>query len=176
MGQAQVPLRQSWPAAQAWPHAPQSCGSLLVSTHAAPHEVSPAAQAHMPPVHVSVPPQAWPQPPQFCGSVDVFTQLCPHRVKPAVHMPTQVPISQSGIVAPQTCPHMPQLDGSLASDRQIPLQSVVPSGQAQAPPAHVSPEAQAWPHAPQFCGSVAVATHACPHGVVPGAVHEQAPP
>jgi len=46
------PTLHTWPAAQAFPHAPQLAGSLAVSVHAPPlHATPPFAHAHAPPWH-----------------------------------------------------------------------------------------------------------------------------
>jgi hypothetical protein len=42
---------------------------------------------------------------------------------------------------------------------QTPLHACSPPGQAQVPLVHEAPNAHAWPHAPQFCGSVWVLMH-----------------
>src|SRR5688572_18877168 len=62
----QVPPRQTEPAAQACPQAPQWAASELVSTHPPPQAVLPPAQVSTQlPLTQAVPaPQGWLQPPQ----------------------------------------------------------------------------------------------------------------
>jgi hypothetical protein len=60
----------------------------------------------------------------------------------------------------QALPQVPQLFGSLVSERHCPLQLEVSAGQAHAPLLHASPPVHARPHFPQFSGSVPVKTQA----------------
>jgi hypothetical protein len=68
----------------------------------------------------------------------------------------------------QASPHLPQLLGSLSSERHCPSQLEVSGGQAQAPFAQASPLVQASPHLPQLSGSVPVSTQVRPQVVWPG--------
>jgi hypothetical protein len=64
------------------------------------------------------------------------------------------------VVPAQARPHIPQLFGSLASERHCPLQLDVPAGQAQTPLLQASPPLHARPHLPQLSGSVLLMTQA----------------
>ena len=55
------------------PHAPQFDGSVVVSTHAPPHDSRFPGQPHTPLVQAAPGAQALPHAPQFCGSFLVFT-------------------------------------------------------------------------------------------------------
>ena len=113
--------------------------------------------------------QAWPQEPQ---SAAVVLRLVSQPLlatpsqfpKPAVQDTTvQALDTQPSVVtlaSAQTCPHEPQLAGSLAVLAQkavAPLPQVT-SGDAhvvpQTPPEHTWPVAQAWPQAPQLLPSI----------------------
>lgn len=71
---------------------------------------------------------------------------------------------------------MPQLFGSLVSERHCPLQLDVPTGHAQAPLLQASPPVQARPHLPQLSGSVLVMTQLCPQLVWPAPEQVQLDP
>jgi hypothetical protein len=86
---AQVPAVQTWPAAQALPHAPQSALSLARSTQTPVQAVWPAGQVQAPFAHVAPMPQVLPHPPQLAGSVFVFVQRPRQAVSPIVHEPAQ---------------------------------------------------------------------------------------
>jgi hypothetical protein len=79
------------------PQAPQFWSSVCVSTQAAPHCVSPAAQlvTHLPAEQASVLPQAVAQSPQWVGSLWVSTQAPEQFVLPPEHESEQLPLSQT---------------------------------------------------------------------------------
>jgi len=83
-----------------------------------------------------------------------FTQLNPQATSGALHVSTHEPLWQNGAIVPQGAPHLPQLLGSLASDRHTPSHSAVPTGHAHEPLLHVCPLAQMSSHLPQFFGSL----------------------
>ena len=58
---------------------------------------------------------------------------------------------------------------------QAPLHSVWFVGHAQVAPVQEAPVAQAWPHDPQFAGSVASDVHDFPHANMPAVHGWQAP-
>jgi hypothetical protein len=62
-----VPLTQDWPAAHAWPHAPQLCTSETSVTHAPAQFTSPAAHrtVQWPLLHTLPAAQRWPHLPQL---------------------------------------------------------------------------------------------------------------
>ena len=64
------------------PQRPQLVASVRVFTHAPPHEVCPAGQAHAPFMQVSPPEHDLPQAPQLVLSVRVFTHAPPQAVWP----------------------------------------------------------------------------------------------
>jgi hypothetical protein len=73
--------------------------------------------------------------------------------------------------ASQTIPHPPQSRGLVSICTHDWPQATLPVGQApavQTPPAHREPDAQAFPHVPQFAPSVAVSTQAPVQFVSPG--------
>jgi hypothetical protein len=74
-------------------HDPQCEGSVLVSTHADPHNVVPPAQlsAHAPPLQTSPDAHGVPHPPQFAGSVVVSTHFVPHFVVPPAQLSAHLP-------------------------------------------------------------------------------------
>lgn len=82
---AQVPLKQTWPAAQDAPQEPQCCTSLLVSTQVPLQFVAPAAQAQLPSVQLAPPEQVVPHAPQLEALVCRLTHAPPHAVVPAAH-------------------------------------------------------------------------------------------
>jgi hypothetical protein len=128
----------------------------------------------LPPVHVL------PQPPQLLLSVCVSTHALPQRLRLPQLVPHDVP-SQVALPpvgtghAEHEVPHEP-VDVLL---EQVPLQSCVPLGQAQALLWQVLPPLHAALHAPQFALLLARSTHEPPHGVMPGAqpeAHAKLPP
>lgn len=161
-------------AGQVLPHAPQFVSLVEVLTQAlAPlQKTVPEEHPHAPLVHSSVAGQACPHPPQFAGSVCVLMQFAPHVVSPAPEQ-VHVPAEQS-CPCGQTTPHAPQSFESDASSQTPP--HVTPLGHTQAPATHVCAALQEFPQAPQFDGSVWVATHARPQGVVPLWRQAQLPP
>jgi hypothetical protein len=80
----------------------------------------------------------------------------------AVQVLTQASVWQNGVEPAHARPHLPQLFGSLSSDRHCPSQLEVSGGQEHAPFVHAWPPAHASPHVPQFNGSVPTKTHAWP--------------
>jgi hypothetical protein len=175
----QLPMTHVWPAPQAMPQPPQSCGFESTLTHALPQHSSPPGQ----PVvwHVAVwqtpatqnepAPQTSPQKPQLFGSVRVFTSQPSdstwlQSAKPGLQ-PTMEQALATQPTAPfgtgwQTLPQVPQLSGSLwvlaqSAPQQLSLPGQAlptPQGPTHWPPEHVSPPGQALPQVPQFCGSV----------------------
>ena len=121
-------------------------------------------------------PQASPQPPQLAESVSTFTQLRPQATLVPVHRLTQASAWQNGVVPEQASPHLPQLFGSLSSERHWPLQLEVSVGQVQAAFVHAWPPPQVAPHLPQLSGSVPVTTQAEPQLVWPDPEQTQLEP
>lgn len=68
----------------------------------------------------------------------------------------------------QAFPHAPQFWESQVRFRQVPLQSVIPTGQTQAPPPHTLPGGQTLPQLPQFCRLVWTLVQTPPHMRLPG--------
>jgi hypothetical protein len=110
------------------PQEPQFCGSLVVSTHAPPHDVSPGAQTQLPPLHASVEPQDFPQPPQSCAFVCVSTHAPLQLVSAGSHDAPQAPRSHTCPLE-HDAPHAPQLVGSDCRSAQTPLQVTWPMEQ-----------------------------------------------
>jgi hypothetical protein len=86
----------------------------------------------------------------------VLMQPLPQCMSPLVQV--QVPAVQI-IPLPQTCPHAPQLFGSLWSGMHAPLQYAWPAGQVHAPAMQVDPPPQTVLHEPQFALSLVKSTH-----------------
>jgi hypothetical protein len=76
---------------------------------------------------------------------------------------------------PQALPHVPQWRGERFKSAHVPLQSVWPVGQLQAPILQIRPAAHALPHAPQFDESALVSRQRPLHIDCP-AGHAQEPP
>ena len=160
------------PAPHAWAQLPQFAASVCVFTHAPLHDVRPVGHVHAPAVHVDPVPQAVVQLPQWAASVCVSTHAPPHDVWPVGH--TQRPAVQRWPME-HAVVHTPQC---ALSDVRSTHTCIVPSAHAvrgaaqelvHAPPLHDSPDAQAWPQAPQLPRSLVVSTHAvtqraCPDG------------
>jgi hypothetical protein len=89
----------------------------------------------------------------------------PHRTKPIGHDVWQVPFEQMP-VAPHEVPQVPQFDGSVVRLTQVPLQSVRPGAQVQAPLTQ-EPRPHEVPQAPQFAESLWVLTQRPLHTVLP---------
>jgi len=79
-----VPRMHTWPAAQAWPHAPQLAVSERMSEQAPGQVRSPGAHEHAPLLQVCPLVQTLPQRPQLMTSVCVFTS------QPSAGMPLQL--------------------------------------------------------------------------------------
>ena len=62
----------------------------------------------------------------------------------------------------QTCPHPPQLLGSLLGLTQAPLQMISLAGQLHTPLWQLAPVGHTWPHMPQLLGSLDVLVQALP--------------
>ena len=126
----------------------------------------PAGQVHDPCTHVVPWAQAWPQDPQLAGSVPVSTQALPQAVVPGAvqeHLPpAQVSAAEQAVV------QLPQWSWSVWGSTQAVPQLVSPTAQAarQVPFEHASPEAQAFPQAPQLAASVSRLVQAPLHDVV----------
>jgi hypothetical protein len=89
----------------------------------------------------------------------------PQRTKPIGHDVWQVPLEQMP-VAPHEVPQVPQLAGSMVRLTQMPLHSVRPGAQAQAPLTQ-EPSPHEVPQLPQFAGSFCVLTQRPLHSVLP---------
>jgi len=68
-------VTQLWPAAQAFPQAPQLLASVWALTQLPEQSVYPVAQTHAPLLHTKLGPQACPHPPQLLTSPCMFTQV-----------------------------------------------------------------------------------------------------
>lgn len=111
--------------------------------------------------------QAVPQAPQFWVSPETLRHRLWQATYPLSQVKPQVPVEQVAVPfagTPQAAPQVEQSSGSEPRDVHLPLQLVWPAGQVavQIPAEHTSPAAQAFPQAPQFCGSEASATQLCP--------------
>jgi hypothetical protein len=132
---AQAPAEQTGAgAAQAWAHAPQFAGSLLMLAQVVPHTMLGAAQAptQCPDTQVALAPHAVPHPPQFEGSVATSTHAPPQPIAVPGQVATQLPAAQLGVAPPQAWPHDPQFLGSLDTVAHTPEQLVC--AVAHAPP------------------------------------------
>src|SRR5579863_193431 len=114
-----VPALQTWPAPQAFPHAPQSAALLVRSTQTPLHAVCPAGQAQAPFAQMAPMPHVAPQAPQFAGSVFVFVQRPRQAVSPMVQLPAQWAALHTW-PALHTLPHAPQSFGLLATSTHTP--------------------------------------------------------
>jgi len=105
----------------------------------------------MPPMQATPEAQTFPQKPQLFGSLPVFTLQPipakrspkispssrgsgPHQLQPGLQVrTTQKPLEQplTAFGRAQTCPHVPQLCGSVVIATQVVPQSTVPVGQVQ---------------------------------------------
>jgi hypothetical protein len=160
---------------QALSHAPQWAALVATSTHEPSHN-EPWPQAHAPFVQTAPGTQTVPQAPQFWGSVVRSVQAAPHVVNPEAQLVAHRPPAQTCPGA-QGAPQAPQLAASLPMFTHRPLQSVVPTGQTQAPDEHCFAPLQDAPHAPQFCESLERSTQAPVHtlsGAGQAALHEPA--
>jgi hypothetical protein len=87
---------------QAFPHAPQFCGSEAREWQKPPQSWVPSGQVHEPWTQVVPWAQAWPHAPQFWGSVAVSTQAPAQPVVPGavqVHLPpAQVSAAEQAVV------------------------------------------------------------------------------
>jgi hypothetical protein len=157
----QVPLEQTWPAAQRLPQVPQLVVLVSRSTQVVippmPMPVQavspagqPAAQAPLTQVWAAV--QRLPQEPQFRASLPVSVQIPLQLVSPPPQ--AQAPFVQLAPV-PHTVPQAPQSLGSLVRSTHALEQLVSPDAQlvVQAPLEQTWPVAQASPQPPQFEGS-----------------------
>jgi hypothetical protein len=131
--QTQAPAVQVWPVPQVLPQVPQFFASVLASVQAPLQAVCPAVlQAQALFVHNNPAPQALPHLPQFWPSVAMFTQLVPHWVSPVAQVEPQAPCEQT-CVEVQVVVQLPQCAPSDFVSMHMPLQSVSPSWQTQAP-------------------------------------------
>jgi hypothetical protein len=107
-----VPVEQTSPVAQAWPHVPQFAALVDVFTHVPPHDVIPVGQAHAPLTHCIPPEHTVLHAPQLFGSIATSVQRVPQRRCPVGHIVVQVPPMQ---ICPgmQALPHVPQFSGSV---------------------------------------------------------------
>jgi hypothetical protein len=142
-------LSHTWPAAHAFPQAPQLDVSLVVSVQALPQQESPAAQhtplhvmpahpPHTPLLHVWPVRHAFPQVPQLLGSVFRFLQVFPlQSVRPVAHAQLWPPALQHAAFEhePQgPLPHAPQLFLSVwRSEQPLPAQYAAPLVHAHRP-------------------------------------------
>ncbi len=92
----QLPLLQTWLAAQALPHLPQSIVLLAKLTHWPEQLMVPDGHLQAPPEQNDPPEQASPQPPQLLLSFCRSTQDLPHAVKLVAHCPEQTPVLHTG--------------------------------------------------------------------------------
>jgi hypothetical protein len=81
-------------------------------------------------------------------------------VIPVGQVAWHLPDPQVGETPPQAVLHAPQFFGSVSVSMHVPLQSVVPVGQPQAPFTHALPPVQVMPQVPQFLGSDFLSTQA----------------
>jgi hypothetical protein len=180
------PEHSGVPPLHAWPHIPQWLASFVVLTQAPAHKENP-------PLHVKLQTlatqagrafamlvvQALLHEPQFVVSLVVSTQVLPHRVgvaagQPAIHayVPESPPaLEQVGLPASHVLPQRPQLSAFVKSTHAPlhwlypPLHANVHPASAHAGCAWAMLVVQAWPHAPQWFGSVVSSTHVPPHCV-----------
>ncbi len=141
------------------PQPPQLSGSLVVRVHTPAQLLSPAAQAHMPPVQLWPDEQVIAQPPQLPELDLVSTQAPPQLVRPGPQAAWQAPPEQTWPAA-QLVPQAPQLRGSLARTTHCAgePQATVPAAQPQVPLPHTMPPVQEAPQAPQLLSSDFVST------------------
>lgn len=98
----------------------------------------------------------------------VSTQEAPQSVVPPGHLLTHLPTLHTWPLA-QGLSQPPQLAGFLSVSMQAEPQSAKPCWQLEPhwPAMHVATPlagaSQAWPHLPQFCGSVSSREQAAPH-------------
>jgi hypothetical protein len=169
----QAPSEHVVPRPQPIPQPPQLALSFCGFTHVAPQRRSPAAQAHMPPLHVAPFGHWTPHALQLSVLLVVSTQLLLQSVSPAPHDSEHTPFEHTS-PAGQTFPHAPQLAGSLCVWMQTLLQRV-PFWHWQTPAWHVVPAAHRALQPPQFALFVARSRQSPAHCVVPP-VHWQLPP
>lgn len=157
----------------ATPQSPQFCASLVVSTQAPPHGVSPLGHPQEPAVQTWPPVQGAPAPqphalavqvslvslqtlshaPQFCASRAVSTQT-PWQPSPVgIGRQMQVWLMHMAPVE-HLLPQPPQLAVSTSRSAHTPPQtSGTAPGQTQVPEVHAPPGAHALPQAPQLAMS-----------------------
>jgi hypothetical protein len=112
------------------------------------------------------------QAPQLSTSLLVFTQALLQLVVPAPHDTVHAPPEQSGVVAAQTVPHIPQFSGSVWVGVQTPPHRSPWLGHAHWPFTHCVPPVQRVPQRPQFVLSMVESTHPAGHAKrVPGQTH-----
>jgi hypothetical protein len=113
---------------QLLPQAPQCAMSVLRLTHCPLHGLSPAGHPQTPPEHCWPPVHAVAHESQCIGSVWKFAhallQLVSMGPESVVHVCTQAPLKQLGVVAEQLFPQVPQFSGSVFVLVQTPLQAV----------------------------------------------------
>ncbi len=118
----QPPLLQTWLAAQALPHMPQSIVLLARLTHWPEQLTVPEGHLQAPPEHEAPPVHVSPQPPQLLLSFCTSTQDFPHAVKLVAHCAEQTPVLHTGWLAPHAVAQPPQLFGSVCSFTHEPEQ------------------------------------------------------
>lgn len=182
--------------AQARPQAPQWALSVATSRQVPEQFERPAGHTHAPPaphapptgaVHaplvegsalhaVALPsqivvPVVWQPPvPADVHAPPVTRHVPPQEVWPLGHAPTQAPIAHDAVPPAGAAHAVPQDPQWLTSDctaRQTPPQRSWPGGQAQIPPAQVSPAAHARPQPPQFASSLCRSRQDTPHALCP---------
>ena len=166
--------RDTWFAPHVWPHAPQFCKSLAVSTQAPWHEV-PRRHTQAPSLQVAPFLHTTPHAPQFVESEGNGTHAPAHGVSPAAQEVEHDPMSQTSFRA-QLVPQAPQWAIFERSSTQAPPQDAWPSGHVHTPPLQIWSAAQATPQAPQLAGSLVVDLHSDPQRVVPSAQPRAAQP
>jgi hypothetical protein len=82
---------QTWLAAHAVVQVPQWAGSFPRSAQAPEHEVSPAAQTHVPPLQIWVAPHAVVQPPQWAALLFVSVHPPEHSTSGVVQLAAHCP-------------------------------------------------------------------------------------
>ncbi len=172
------PATQLAPAFANWQRLPQT-PQLLVSLPVAvshPSNGSPlqsakpalqAASTQAPARHPATPlakEQTVPQARQLFGSVLRSRHTPEQFVVGALHVVVQMPAEQT-VPAAHPWPQDPQWLLSVWRSRQVPEQTLWPTGQTQLRPEHNVPLEQALPQAPQFVLSVARSRHTRPHAV-----------
>lgn len=125
----QLPATQNDSAAQAFPQAPQWPLLLCVSTHAPPHIVCPAGQAHAPATHTRPPAHPLLHAPQWLLLLRVSTQpaIAPHAVSPGAHTPASTTTSGAASSAASAAASW-EASGAIASIIVAPPLSSLASG------------------------------------------------